>query len=106
MSSLPFSLGIPVVDDIPPVDGSYVLRTKDRQDVTMKIQELQHKLSVNDLIKIYFIGYRPDSKIPVSRYFTEVHVEVGKSEEYHQLFGLYSVNTYHRVATGLKGEKE
>ena len=74
MSSTPFNLGIPVVDSVPPEGGKYVLRAKDEADLSLKIQALQNALSKNDLIRIYFIGYRPDRPIPVNRFFAEINV--------------------------------
>ena len=49
MSSTPFDLGFPVVDNIPPEGGKYVLRAKDEEDLSLKIQTLQNALSKNDL---------------------------------------------------------
>ena len=99
MSSTPFNLGIPVVDSIPPEGGKYVLRAKDEADLSLKIQTLQNALSKNDLIRIYYIGYRPDRPIPVNRFFAEISVEIGEAEVWHK--GLW-----HRITTGMRGEQE
>ena len=104
MSSTPFCLGIPVVDEIPPIDGNYVLRTKNYYDLGIEIRKLQDKLSTNDLIKIYCIGYRPDEPIPVSRYFTEISVQIGKAQKYHN-FGYWYIGTYRMIATGIRNEQ-
>ena len=102
MSSTPFNLGIPVMDDVPPRSGSYVLRSKDENGLSRKIQELQHLLSKNDLIRIYYIGYRPDWPIPVSRYFAEIYVGIGEAEEWQQSYSQpWDYTLYHRIATGM-----
>ena len=100
MSSTPFCLGIQVIDEIPPIDGNYVLRTKNDYDVRMEIRKLQDKLSTNDLIKIYCIGYRPDKPIPVSRYFTEVSVQIGEAQS-----GYWYTGAYHMVSTGMRNKQ-
>ena len=92
MSSTPFDLGFPVVDNVPPEGGKYVLRAKDEADLSLKIQTIQNALSKNDLIMIYFIGYRPDKPIPVNRFFAEISVEIGKAEVWHKGFGLWRYN--------------
>ena len=38
MSSVPFCFGIPVVDDVPLLSGSYVLRTKNEAELSQAIQ--------------------------------------------------------------------
>ena len=106
MSSTPFNLGLPVVDSVPPEGGKYVLKAKDEADLSRKIQTLQNELSKNDLIRIYFVGYRPDRPIPVSRFFAEISVEIGKAEVWHKGFGLWRYNMWHRIATGIRGEQE
>lgn len=106
MSSTPFNLGLPVVDSAPPEGGKYVLRAKDESDLSRKIQNLQNILSKNDLIRIYFIGYRPDRPIPVSRFFAEISVEIGKADVWHKGFGLWDYNLWHRIATGMRGEQD
>lgn len=106
MSSTPFNLGLPVVDSVPPEGGEYVLRAKDKSDLSRKIQTLQITLSKNDLIKIYFIGYRPDRPIPVSRFFAEISVEIGKAEGWHKGFGLWNYSLWHRIATGMRGDQD
>ena len=106
MSSTPFNLGIPVVDIVPPEGGEYVLKAKDEADLSLKIQTLQNALSKNDLIMIYFIGYRPDRPIPVNRFFAEISVEIGEAEVWHEGFGLWRYSLWHRIATGMRGEQE
>jgi hypothetical protein len=106
MSSTPFNLGLPVVDSVPPEGGEYVLRAKDESDLSRKIQTLQTTLSKNDLIKIFFIGYRPDRPIPVSRFFDEISVEIGKAEVWNKRFGLWNYSLWHRIATGMRGEQD
>ena len=106
MSSTPFNLGLPVVDSVPPEGGEYVLRAKDESDLSRKIQNLQNTISKNDLIKIYFIGYRPDRPIPVSRFFAEISVEIGKAEVWNKGFGLWNYNLWHRIATGMRGDQD
>lgn len=97
-----FYLGAPVVDDIPAESGIYVLRTREDHDVGIKVRELQDRLTKHDLIKIYHIGYRPDKPIPVSRYFTKIHVELGNAEEWQKGFGYWYTSLFHRIATGMK----
>ena len=102
MSSIPFSLGIPVVDELPPQSGQYVLRSKDEQDLSRKVQKLQSGLTKDDLIKVYYIGYRPDRPIPVSRYFAEIYVGIGEAEEWQRSFArAWNFTLYHRVTTGM-----
>lgn len=104
MSSTPFCLGLPVVDDLPSESGSYVLRTKDQKELAEKIRNLQDRLTVKDLIKIYFIGFRPDVPVPVSRYFAEICIEIGGAEERHNMYGYWDASCYHRIATGRRVE--
>lgn len=99
MSSSPFRLGIPVVDHLPAISGDYVLRSKNEDAHIEEIQRLQQELSVNDIIKIYRIGLRPDHPIPISQYFTEVHVGIGEVEEWRNTFN--GLSLYHNVVTGL-----
>ena len=106
MSSTPFNLGLPVVDSVPPEGGRYVLKAKDEADLSLKIQTLQNALSKNDLIMIYFIGYRPDRPIPVNRFFAEISVEIGKAEVWHKDLDYRRYNLWHRIATGMRGEQE
>ena len=106
MSSTPFCLGLPVVNDIPLQGGSYVLRTKNEAELSQAIQKLQKNLSKNDLIKIYYIGYRPDHPIPVGRFFAEIYVGIGEAEGWQYGLGLWNHTLYHRIATGMGGESE
>lgn len=80
MSSTPFQLGVPIVDEVPPKDGTYILRTKDFSEVQKAIGLLARQLRKSDLIMIHRIGYRPDHPIPLSKLFTEVKVACGKAE--------------------------
>lgn len=106
MSSTPFDLGLPVVDSVPPERGRYVLRAKDETDLSRKIQALQYTLSKNDLIRIHFIGYRPDKPVPVSRFFAEVWVEIGEAGAWHKGLDLWDYCLWHRIATGMRGEQD
>ena len=106
MSSTPFCLGIPVVDNVPAEKGSYVLRAKDESELSRKINVLQGQLSKNDLIKIYYIGYRPDCPIPVSRFFAEVYVGIGEAETWQYGLGFWNYTMFHRIATGCGGGQE
>lgn len=99
MSSLPFRLGIPVVDRLPATSGLYMLRSKNEDAHIEEIQRLQQKLSINDIIKIYRIGLRPDNPVPISQYFAEVYVGIGELKEWRILFN--GVSLYHNVITGL-----
>lgn len=102
MSSMPFCLGIPVVDELPPQNGQYVLRSRNEQDLSHKVQKFQSVLTKDDLIKIYCIGYRPDRPIPVSRYFAEIYVGIGEADEWQRSLGrLWNYTLYHRIATGV-----
>ena len=102
MSSTPFCLGLRVVDELPAQTGEYVLRSRDEQDLSSKVQKLQSILTKNDLIKIYHIGYRPDKPIPVSRYFAEICVEIGKAEEWQRTFSRpFNTTLYHRIVIGM-----
>lgn len=95
MSSTPFQLGVPVVDSLPNEDGTYILRTRSKDDAISEINRLRKNLTKNDLIKVYYIGYRPDNPIPVSRYFTEVSINIGIAERWMTMLpiGLYSLIT-------------
>lgn len=90
MSSTPFNLGIPVVDQLTPTSGSVVLRTKDRTVMNHEINRIQLLLSKQDLIKVCPIGLRPDWPIPTAAYFTEVCIEKGKADEWMYPLGLFS----------------
>ena len=102
MSSVPFCLGVLVVDDIPAESGTYVLRTRSYHDLAVKVNDLQNRLSKCDLIKLYIIGYRPDKPIPVGRFFTEVEVDLGGAQKWQSIFGRWYAGAYHRIATGMK----
>ena len=99
MSSAPFRLGIPVVDSLPNSYGTYVLRSKSRRDAMQEIERLRQSLTTKDRISAYWIGNRPDEPIPVSRYFTEVRVEIGTSEDWMK--HLPNVSLYNYVTTGV-----
>lgn len=104
MSSTPFCLGVPVVDSLPNSDGTYILRSKSRRDAIKEIERLRQNLSTKDCVSVYWIGNRPDKPIPVSRYFTEVRVEIGGAENWMRF--LPSVNLYNCIATGVIEEDE
>ena len=106
MSSTPFCLGIPVVNEVPLQEGSYVVRTKNEAELSQVIQNLQKNLSKKDLIKIYRIGYRPDYPIHVGRYFAEIHIGIGKAEEWQRNLGLWNCGMFHTIATGMRGEAD
>lgn len=106
MSSAPFCLGVPVVDDIPAESGIYVLRTRSYHDLALKVNDLQNRLSKRDLIKLYIIGFRPDKPIPVGRLFTEVAVDIGGAQKRHPIYGYWYVGAYHRIATGMKEDTD
>lgn len=78
MSSAPFCLGIPVVDSLEACDGSVVLRSRDKDSAIAELLRVRKELTQYDEIKTYFIGYRPDYPVPVSRYFTEVKINLGR----------------------------
>ena len=106
MSSVPFCLGVPVVDDIHAESGIYVLRTRSYHDLALKVNDLQDRLSKRDLIRFFIIGYRPDKPIPVGRLFTEVMVYIGGAQEWQPTFGYWYVGAYHRIATGMKEDTD
>ena len=82
MSSTPFCLGLPVVDDLEPKNGSVVLRSKDEQELLMKLQKVLNELTQNDVVRMHPIGYRPNVPIPTTRYFAEVQISIGKAQSY------------------------
>ena len=100
MSSGPFCLGVPVVDDLKPIAMNCVLRTKNDAEMQSEIRRIQHLLTTKDLIKIYPIGYRPDQPVPTSAYFTEVHISIGDAEEWMNSLGYLS--WWWQIATGMK----
>ena len=81
MSSAPFCLGIPVVDSLEACDGSVVLRSRNKDSAIAELVRVRKELTQYDEIKIYFIGYRPDYPVPVSRYFTEVKIDLGRNKD-------------------------
>ena len=103
MSSMPFCLGVPVVDKLMPRDGTVVLRAKNQEHARREIGRLLSILTTKDVVKVHPIGLRPDHPIPVAMYFEEVRVEIGKAEEWQrsiQIGSLYSwVSTGKREAT-------
>lgn len=90
MSSMPFTIGLPVVDRLEPVDGSVILRTKTRDEMVDEVNRIQEMLSKNDLIKVCPIGLRPDKPIPTAMYFTEICISKNKAEEWMFPLGLFS----------------
>lgn len=74
MSSCPFDLGLPVVDE-PKYAGLkewLVLRAIDEADMMNKLRILQKDIPESVDALIYVIGYRPDKPVPVTRYFAEI----------------------------------
>lgn len=80
MSSLPFKLGLPVLDIIPPEDGVYILRSTDPEHRARKLARLQRSLSEKDLITFWDLGFKPDHPCPVSMFFTEVRITIGGTD--------------------------
>ena len=106
MSSKPFCLCLPVVNELPTQSGDYILRSKDEQDLSRKVQKLQNELTKGDLIMIYYIGYRPDKSFPVARFFAEIYVGLGEAMEWHLSFSKpWNYTLYHRIATGVNERK-
>lgn len=101
MSSMPFCLGIPVVDELKSVteETNVILRAKNREEAWHKIRALQNKMSVKDLICVYEIGVRPDSPIPVAMHFSEIAIRPNKAED-HVMCNL--VWGWVQIVTGLK----
>lgn len=64
-----------------------------------EIASLRQHLSTKDRVSVYWIGNRPDKPIPVSRYFTEVCVDIGGAEDWMKC--LPSVSLYNYVTTGV-----
>lgn len=58
MSSAPFCLGVPVVDDVLAESGIYVLRTRSYHDLALKVNDLQ-----SDEVLNIFAGIR-DYMVP------------------------------------------
>lgn len=81
MSSAPFCLGIPVVDSLEACDGSVVLRSRNKDSAIAELVRVRKELTRYDEMKIYYIGYRPDHPVPVSRYFTEVQINLGRNKD-------------------------
>jgi hypothetical protein len=99
MSSMPLTIGLPVVDRLGPVDGSVILRTKTRDEMVDEVNRIQEMLSKNDLIKVCPIGLRPDKPIPTAMYFTEICISKNKAEEWMFPLGLF-IGAWHCVVTG------
>lgn len=103
MSSAPFQLGVPIVDSLPNENGTYILRTRNEEDALSEINRLRKNLTKNDLIKVYYIGYRPDNPIPVSRYFTEICIDIGYADVW---MSMLPVSLYNFTTTGVREPKE
>ena len=99
MSSMPFQLGIQVVDFIPTKSGSYVLRAKDKESAMLEIGRIRKILTKKDIIKTYMIGMRPDYPIPIGRYFIEVCIEISGADDWMNSLPL--VCLYNSVTTGI-----
>ena len=80
MSSMPFNLGLPVVDFPPLMSGQYVLRSRDERLSKTKIKRLQEMLTDKDLILVEPIGMRPDKPVPVSMHFVEIKIKMGEAD--------------------------
>lgn len=89
MSSAPFCLGIPVVDSLEACDGSVVLRSRNKDLAIAELVRIRKELTPYDEMKIYYIGYRPDYPVPVSRYFTEVEINLGRNKDRPNLHYLF-----------------
>ncbi len=103
MSSMPFQLGLKVVDDFKydsPFDEaiSFIMRGKDEKDVIAKLIKILDDVPDDMEMLIYHIGMRPDKPIPISRYFVEVKIE---HKDRHE-FSLF----WHSVWSGQKKVKE
>ena len=103
MSSIPFKLGVPIVDSLPYENGTYILRTRNQEDALSEINRLRKNLTTNDAIKVYYIGYCSDSPVPVSRHFTEVCVDIGHAEAW---MSMLPVSLYSFITTGVREPKE
>lgn len=101
MSSTPFCLGLPVVDKLEATDMQCVLRTKNFIETEAEIRRIQSLLTSKDLIRVYIIGYRPDSPVPVAMCFTEIHITIGGAEDWMYPLGSYS-GGWTCVVTGRK----
>lgn len=101
MSSTPFCLGLPVVDRLKATDMECVLRTKTFMEAKAEIRRIQNLLTSKDLIKVYIIGYRPDSPVPVAMCFTEIHITIGGAEDWIHSLGPYS-GAWTCVVAGIK----
>ena len=99
MSSAPFSLGLPVVDQVPLSTGSLVLRSKSKEAEDIKLHRLRGMLTEDDLILVHTIGYRPDHPVPVAMWFSEVKVVMGGAKDGLLKFGFIGW-TY--VGTGIR----
>lgn len=98
MSSMPFQLGIPVVD-VPPVNAeSFILRSKDQEEMKEKLFRMRRLYGKNDIIKVCYMGYRPDRPVPTATYFAEIAIERGKGKLFNGRLDL----GWHDHFTGLR----
>lgn len=74
--SLPFELGIPVLDD-PDVmaPDNFILRARTEADCWKKLEKFLSYFEPTTRIKFYRIGFRPDHPIPTAMYFYEINVD-------------------------------
>ena len=83
MSSTPFCLEIPVIDN---PDGNapdaFVLRATDEKQAKERIEHFRKFHSKSTRIKLHRIGYRPDKPVPVAMLFYEVSVEKNPNEQF------------------------
>ncbi len=99
MSSVPFCVGLPIVDELKPDAKNVILRSINREDAWSKIRKLQNQMSRKDLIKVWEIGMRPDKPIPVAMHFCEITIRPGEAEAYAMRSLVWGWTT---VVTGLK----
>lgn len=99
MSSTPFCLGLPVVDRLEATNMQCVLRTRNLKEADIEIHRIQNLLTSKDLIKAYPIGYRPDSPVPITKYFTEIHITINGADDWMYPLGMYS-GAWWTVVTG------
>ena len=105
MSSAPFCLGIPVVDSLEACDGSVVLRSRNKDSAIAELLRVRKELTQYDEMKIYFIGYRPDYPVPVSRYFTEVKINLGRNKDRFDLHLFIGSGFWSTVMCGERREE-
>lgn len=76
MSSAPFSLSMPVIDN--PNENSpkeFVLRCKNEDEYCEKMSNFLKCISPCYTVMCHRIGYRPDKPVPVARLFYEIKIK-------------------------------